>query len=577
MTDHLRHPIGAQRGLPLCPPFPLRQGTERRLANATGTADAPVESTRQKEAGVPMTSESSDRIKPMGDGSDPFVTEPPDAAAANEFAAEVADDVAALNSQRTGSGEIGESVRKKVVRSLVWSLTGFGTIQIVRFGFNVLLNWYLAPADAGLMTLVDLFIIGLTMFSDLGVGLSIVRSERGDDPQYLNTAWSVQVVRGFMLWFGACTLAWPVAYFSSTPVLFYLLPVAALTTIGNGFNSIAIYTCERRLDRGRLEMLKTGSHLIGLAVIVACLVLTNLSVWSLIIGRLTGSVLEMIGSHCLLPGPRCCFAWDRTVVSEILHFGKWIFVSTGCTFLADQADRLIILATGNRLIVGAITSLALLGVYNVAVQLAMAAKQVVQMIASSVVFPYYSRMNQQGPSLGRGFRGFRHRRTGQYRTGFRPLPVQTGPRGRRMDAAAGSTDCLDCHAREILGIGPPGARPSLEPGAGHGLETSRHAVVRLGRLLASGLRRPARGIHCGGIAALYCHPGGTARREVACATLRPDPHGGHRSDMVADNAGRQPCRRSQPIADSVDRRSVDRDRPLAGTRSDWPLVVASPG
>ena len=100
--------------------------------------------------------------------------------------------------------------------------------------------------------------------------------------------------------------------------------------------------------------------------------------------------MEVGGSHWLLRGPPCRFTWDRAVVSEVLHFGKWIFVSTGCTFLAEQADRLI---------VGQAASLATLGVYNVAVQLGLAARQVVSTITGKVVFPYYSRVLREGEGL----------------------------------------------------------------------------------------------------------------------------------------------------------------------------------
>ncbi len=106
-----------------------------------------------------------------------------------------------------------DSVTGKVFRALIWSLLGFGTFQVLRFGFNLVLTRLLLPEVFGLMALVDLFIIGLHMFSDVGLGLSIVRSQRGDDPHYLNGAWSLQVVRGFCLWLGAAPWPglWPVS------------------------------------------------------------------------------------------------------------------------------------------------------------------------------------------------------------------------------------------------------------------------------------------------------------------------------------------------------------------------------
>ncbi len=174
------------------------------------------------------------------------------------------------------------------------------------------------------------------------------------------------------------------------PELTVFLPIAGLTALLNGFNSIAILTSERRLAQGRLILLQLGSYLVSTSVVLAWLLLVDLSVWALLVGRLVGSSLETLGSYWLLDGPRCRLTWDRAVASEIFQFGKWVLVSTACTFLAEQADRLI---------VGKVASLTTLGVYNLAVQLALAARQVVNTITGRVVFPFYSRRYQQGASL----------------------------------------------------------------------------------------------------------------------------------------------------------------------------------
>jgi O-antigen/teichoic acid export membrane protein len=286
-------------------------------------------------------------------------------------------------------------LRKRALNSAAWSLGGFAIIQILRFGFNLVLTRLLFPEVFGLMALVDLFITGLLMFSDLGINVSVIRGARGDDPDFLNAAWSLQVVRGICLWLGACALAWPAAVAYGSTELLYLLPAAGLTTICHGLNSMAIFTCERHMLQGRLAPLQVGCYVVSMSIVVVCLLQTELGVWSLIVGRLAGSALEMISSHLLLPGRPCRFAWDRAVVSEIVHFGKWIFVTTGFTFLADQADRLII---------SSMTSLATFGVYNLAVQMALAAKWAMQGISVQVVFPYYSRVFQQGVGFPTSFR-----------------------------------------------------------------------------------------------------------------------------------------------------------------------------
>jgi hypothetical protein len=45
------------------------------------------------------------------------------------------------------------------------------------------------------------------MFSDFGLNASVIRSARGDDPVFLQTAWTVQILRGVMLWLISVMLA----------------------------------------------------------------------------------------------------------------------------------------------------------------------------------------------------------------------------------------------------------------------------------------------------------------------------------------------------------------------------------
>jgi O-antigen/teichoic acid export membrane protein len=73
------------------------------------------------------------------------------------------------------------------------------------------------------------------MFSDFGLNASIIRSARGDEPVFLQTAWTVQILRGIMLWLISVMLAGPVAAFYEEPLLAQLLPVAGLTAIIHGF------------------------------------------------------------------------------------------------------------------------------------------------------------------------------------------------------------------------------------------------------------------------------------------------------------------------------------------------------
>ena len=60
---------------------------------------------------------------------------------------------------------------------------------------------------AQLMLVLDVAVMNVALpriDSDLGFGPSIIRSKDGNRPGYLNTAWTMQAVRGVVLWLACC-------------------------------------------------------------------------------------------------------------------------------------------------------------------------------------------------------------------------------------------------------------------------------------------------------------------------------------------------------------------------------------
>ena len=92
----------------------------------------------------------------------------------------------------------------------VWTVAGFGAMQVIRFGSTLILSRLLFPDIFGLMALVNVFLQGLQMFTDVGIGPSIIQNKRGDEPDFRDTAWTILVLRGLLLWFCSVLIAIPV-------------------------------------------------------------------------------------------------------------------------------------------------------------------------------------------------------------------------------------------------------------------------------------------------------------------------------------------------------------------------------
>ena len=66
------------------------------------------------------------------------------------------------------------------------------------------------------------------------------------------------------------------------------------------------------------------------------------TVWALAGGRLIAEFTRMLHSYWQMPEVRPRFVLDRSVMKEIVHFGKWILLGTILNYFALQSDRLIL-------------------------------------------------------------------------------------------------------------------------------------------------------------------------------------------------------------------------------------------
>ena len=231
----------------------------------------------------------------------------------------------------------------------------YAVTQALRLVSNLVLTRLLFPEAFGVMALVSVVLVGLSMFSDMGIGPAISQSPRGDEPAFLDTAFTFAVARGVVLWLLTCALCWPMAQLYAAPELVTLLPAAGLTLLIAGFNPTRIDTANRHLLLGRVTVLDLAAQTVGIVSMIV-LAFALQSVWALVIGAIIGALAKLVVMQLWLPGRRNRFHWDATAGRELIHFGKWIFLSTACGFLLSQGDKAIF---------GAYLNKADLGIYNI--------------------------------------------------------------------------------------------------------------------------------------------------------------------------------------------------------------------
>ncbi|WP_341211791.1 oligosaccharide flippase family protein [uncultured Limimaricola sp.] len=272
-----------------------------------------------------------------------------------------------------------EGIGGRALRSAGIMIAGFGASQLLRLGSNLLLTRLLFPEAFGVMAIVMVVMMGLGMFSDVGITPAIMQSRRGDDPAFLDTAWTIQIGRGFGLWLVALALAGPAAVWYDEPMLAQYLSVAAFSLVLNGFNPTRLETAHRHLRAGRVTLIELGTQstqlVFGLALAWAWG-----SIWALVVSGLLGALAQLVYLNLFLPGHRNRLRFEAEAARELVRFGKWIFLSTVAGFAAGQSDRLLI---------GGYLSLSDFGVYNIGLFLATFPVMLGQMVTRRMLIPVY--------------------------------------------------------------------------------------------------------------------------------------------------------------------------------------------
>lgn len=293
-------------------------------------------------------------------------------------------------------------IRRAVVNGSIFGFVNFAE-QPVRFLINVILTRMVPPEVFGIIALIRTLVSGAQMFSDVGIGPSIIQNRAGDDPKLLNTAWTVQCVRGVVIWLICCLGAIPMGYFYGWDMLMYV-PIATMTAIIGGLLPTKVQTAKRHLQLKELAIINL-LVLITNSVFTLSLVWLILNwydipvgvhldetqeynpnivqtIWGIIIAGILSIFARLFFSELIIKGIVNKLYWSWEHARELLKFGKWIFFTTALTFIARDFDKLVL---------GSYSGTKELGLYWLAVSITQIPAMLIHTMGSSVVFPSIAR------------------------------------------------------------------------------------------------------------------------------------------------------------------------------------------
>ena len=280
--------------------------------------------------------------------------------------------------------------KKKVFIASFWVVLIFGLSQFVRLGSNLIITRLLAPEMFGVMAVVNVVVYGIAMFTDIGLYAFLIRHKNPEDPHLLNVVWTLQVIRGWLMFFIVLLLAaflalgnlYSPSYFSGIyadsrlPLLIIIVGVGSLIL---GYKSMASPMMSRKLEVGKLELMELLSQLAGVTLMIIW-VWFRPSIWALAATSIFSALTNTFLTYYLFPY-RHKFILDKTIAKDVFHFSKWIVIASVLTYLFSQGDKLFF--------AGKIEA-AELGVYSIAFMLVATLISVTQTLAEKIMFPVFS-------------------------------------------------------------------------------------------------------------------------------------------------------------------------------------------
>jgi O-antigen/teichoic acid export membrane protein len=290
------------------------------------------------------------------------------------------------------------TLRQRTLRAGAWTAASYGVELSTRLLSNLILTRLLFPEAFGVVAAASTIIGGLQLMSDFGVRAAIIQNPHGEDVEFLRTAWLFQCIRGVLLWLALIvicgTLALPSAHsilpttsVFAEPSFPIITGVLGLSIIFNGIESTAVSLNVRRLNFGRIVALDLIAKIIPLPVMIVWAYAFP-SVWAIVAGALTASLLRAILSHVIIPGPLMAFTSHSEHLRKIVAFGKWISLSSFATFISTHSDVIIL---------GLLLPSPMLGIYYIAKTLRDAIEFLLERLNSTMTLPVLSEVIRTNP------------------------------------------------------------------------------------------------------------------------------------------------------------------------------------
>lgn len=277
---------------------------------------------------------------------------------------------------------------RSMVRSMAWTGGVKWASQVLSWASTFVVARLLSPDDYGLLGMATVFLGLVTIFSEFGLGLTVVTLKDLTKEQLAQLN-SVSLMIGVSCTALVCLMAFPLGWFFKSAQLPYVVFALSLGFIINAFRIVPGALIQRDLNFKLLALLE-GAQAIVLAGAMVLLAFLGFRYWTLVLGSLMSSLMITL---LTLRYRRHHFAKPRReTLLKPLEFTKHQIVGNLSWYTYSNADFLM---------AGRLLGETQLGVYTMAWSLALTIPEKVTAMVTRVVPAYFSSIQNDAQALRR--------------------------------------------------------------------------------------------------------------------------------------------------------------------------------
>lgn len=284
------------------------------------------------------------------------------------------------------------SLPRQVRRGISWNLVGAVSTNAMRILVVVVLGRVLDSHDFGVVAAALSVISILHMVRDVGIGPALIQ-RRDLTPGHVATAFAVSTYLGAGLAALIALTAPLVGRLYHSPECSDVLRAMAAIFVLRGVAMTSQMTCQRAMNFRAVAMIDTVAYSAGSIASIA-LAVAGAGPWSLAIGYLIEEAAST-AAFLVLHRPPFTLRVDRARLRELLGFGTGQTLFQIVNIIATQGDNIV---------VGHSLGAAALGYYSRAYDLIKLPGAVFTNVVGNVLFPAFSRLQDDPARLGAGFR-----------------------------------------------------------------------------------------------------------------------------------------------------------------------------